>query len=71
MRWDEMKGNFMHHKQEQEPPQHEQHDSSYLSFDSLSPNFKPKDYYRKLEVHYEVTEEEIRPNYIRLALVLK
>lgn len=58
----------MHHNEEQETQQQEQHDSSYLNFDSLSLISKPKDYYRILEVDYEATEEEIRSNYIRLAL---
>ncbi|KVI06786.1 DnaJ domain-containing protein [Cynara cardunculus var. scolymus] len=69
MRWDELEGDFMHHNEEQETQQQEQHDSSYLNFDSLSLISKPKDYYRILEVDYEATEEEIRSNYIRLALV--
>ncbi|KAI3758320.1 hypothetical protein L6452_05879 [Arctium lappa] len=68
MRWDELEGDFMHHNEEQESQQQEQHDSSYLNFDSLSLISKPKDYYRILEVDYEATEEEIRSNYIRLAL---
>ncbi|XP_024970178.1 uncharacterized protein LOC112509446 [Cynara cardunculus var. scolymus] len=68
MRWDELEGDFMHHNEEQETQQQEQHDSSYLNFDSLSLISKPKDYYRILEVDYEATEEEIRSNYIRLAL---
>ncbi|KAI3751764.1 hypothetical protein L2E82_22855 [Cichorium intybus] len=68
MRWDELEGDFMHHNDEQEPQQQDQHDSSYLNFDSISLISKPKDYYRILEVDYEATEEEIRSNYIRLAL---
>ncbi|CAH1443929.1 uncharacterized protein LOC111913410 [Lactuca sativa] len=68
MRWDELEGDFMHHNDEQEPQQQDQQDSSYLNFDTLSLISKPKDYYRILEVDYEATEEEIRSNYIRLAL---
>ncbi|KAJ0533391.1 putative DnaJ domain, Chaperone J-domain superfamily [Helianthus annuus] len=61
MRWDD----------EQEPQQQQQQqqdDSSYLDFDTLSLIHKPKDYYRILEVDYEATEEQIRSNFIRLAL---
>ncbi|KAL8231985.1 hypothetical protein R6Q57_001763 [Mikania cordata] len=54
MRYDELKPDFNEEQQE---------DTSYLSFIS-----KPKDYYRILEVDYEATEEEIRSNFIRLAL---
>ncbi|KAD4586141.1 hypothetical protein R6Q59_035509 [Mikania micrantha] len=54
MRWDELKPDFNEEQQE---------DTSYLSLIS-----KPKDYYRILEVDYEATEEEIRSNFIRLAL---
>ncbi|KAL4556472.1 hypothetical protein LXL04_039126 [Taraxacum kok-saghyz] len=68
MRWDELEGDFMHHNDEQEPQQQDQQDSSHLNFDTLSLISKPKDYYRILEVDYEATEEEIRSNYIRLAL---
>ncbi|MFS7968107.1 putative DnaJ domain, Chaperone J-domain superfamily [Helianthus anomalus] len=59
MRWDD----------EQEPQQQQQQDdSSSLDFDTLSLIHKPKDYYRILEVDYEATEEQIRSNFIRLAL---
>ncbi|KAD4586103.1 hypothetical protein R6Q59_035520 [Mikania micrantha] len=51
---DELKPDFDEEQQE---------DTSYLSLIS-----KPKDYYRVLEVDYEATEEEIRSNFIRLAL---
>ncbi|KAL8231988.1 hypothetical protein R6Q57_001766 [Mikania cordata] len=51
---DELKPDFSEQQQE---------DTSYLSLIS-----KPKDYYRILEVDYEATEEEIRSNFIRLAL---
>ncbi|KAD4586146.1 hypothetical protein R6Q59_035514 [Mikania micrantha] len=51
---DELKPDFNEEQEE---------DTSYLSLIS-----KPKDYYRILEVDYEATEEEIRSNFIRLAL---
>ncbi|KAL9450052.1 hypothetical protein AB3S75_011901 [Citrus x aurantiifolia] len=41
---------------------------SHVNFDFLSLLAKPKDYYKILEVDYDATEEEIRSNYIRLAL---
>lgn len=41
---------------------------SHINFDFLSLLAKPKDYYKILEVDYDATEEEIRSNYIRLAL---
>ncbi|KAI3725611.1 hypothetical protein L1987_65402 [Smallanthus sonchifolius] len=68
MRWDELKDQFLHVKEEQEPQHQDQQDTSYLDFDTLSLISKPKDYYRILEVDYEATEEEIRSNFIRLAL---
>ncbi|KAK1432268.1 hypothetical protein QVD17_09163 [Tagetes erecta] len=69
MRWDEeLKHHFMHINDEQQPQQQDQQDTSYLDFDTLSLISKPKDYYRILEVDYEATEEEIRSNFIRLAL---
>ncbi|XP_076931449.1 uncharacterized protein LOC143596599 [Bidens hawaiensis] len=51
----------MYHNEQEE-------NTSYLDFDTLSLIPKPKDYYRLLEVDYEATEEQIRSNYIRLAL---
>ncbi|KAM0031711.1 putative DnaJ domain, Chaperone J-domain superfamily [Helianthus debilis subsp. tardiflorus] len=60
MRWDD--------EQEPHQQQQQQDDSSYLDFDTLSLIHKPKDYYRILEVDYEATEEQIRSNFIRLAL---
>ncbi|KAI7745843.1 hypothetical protein M8C21_025313 [Ambrosia artemisiifolia] len=73
MRCDEL-NNSQFNQQPQPPSQHhhQQHhnddDSSYLDFDTLSLISKPKDYYRILEVDYEATDEEIRSNFIRLAL---
>ncbi|KMT19734.1 hypothetical protein BVRB_1g007890 [Beta vulgaris subsp. vulgaris] len=46
----------------------EQHQESSFNFDFLSLLSKPKDYYKILEVDYDASEEEIRSNYIRLAL---
>ncbi|XP_073221029.1 uncharacterized protein [Cicer arietinum] len=43
--------------------------NSYQNFDFLSALSKPKDYYKMLEVDYDATEDTIRSNYIRLALV--
>ncbi|KAI7745840.1 hypothetical protein M8C21_025310 [Ambrosia artemisiifolia] len=57
-----------HHHQHQQHHQDDDDDSSYLDFDTLSLISKPKDYYRILEVDYEATDEEIRSNFIRLAL---
>ncbi|XP_076891119.1 uncharacterized protein LOC143542415 [Bidens hawaiensis] len=73
MRWDEVKDDFMQQQQQQQQhidqQQQDQHeDTSYLDFDTFSLISKPKDYYRILEVDYEATEEEIRSNFIRLAL---
>ncbi|KAJ0710804.1 putative DnaJ domain, Chaperone J-domain superfamily [Helianthus annuus] len=63
MRWDDEQ-----EPQQQQQQQQQQDDSSYLDFDTLSLIHKPKDYYRILEVDYEATEEQIRSNFIRLAL---
>ncbi|XP_076901049.1 uncharacterized protein LOC143555362 [Bidens hawaiensis] len=70
MRWDELKGDFMHiyQQQQDQEEEEEEEDTSYLDFDTFSLISKPKDYYRILEVDYEATEEEIRSNFIRLAL---
>lgn len=46
---------------------HGQHDFPF-NFDFLSLIFKPKDYYKILEVDSDATDEAIRSNYIRLAL---
>ncbi|KAF5790049.1 putative DnaJ domain, Chaperone J-domain superfamily [Helianthus annuus] len=62
MRWDDEQ------EPQQQQQQQQQDDSSYLDFDTLSLIHKPKDYYRILEVDYEATEEQIRSNFIRLAL---
>ncbi|XP_071711845.1 dnaJ-related protein SCJ1-like [Rutidosis leptorrhynchoides] len=67
MRWDELEeGDFIN----QQDHHHQQQDTSHLNFDFdyLSLISKPKDYYRILEVDYEATEDEIRSNFIRLAL---
>ncbi|KAK8566888.1 hypothetical protein V6N13_109971 [Hibiscus sabdariffa] len=50
-----------------EEPQQPEQDSN-LNFDFLSLVSKPKDYYKILEVDYDATEDDIRSNYIRLAL---
>ncbi|CAK8543883.1 unnamed protein product [Lathyrus sativus] len=42
--------------------------NSYLNFDFFSALFKPKDYYKILEMYYDANEDVIRSNYIRLAL---
>ncbi|XP_027939488.1 uncharacterized protein LOC114193760 isoform X1 [Vigna unguiculata] len=42
---------------------------SHLNFDFFSALAKPKDYYKILEVDYDATDDDIRSNYIRLALV--
>ncbi|KAK9069514.1 hypothetical protein SSX86_011418 [Deinandra increscens subsp. villosa] len=67
MRWDELDADFNDEQQPQEEDASSS-SSSYLDFDTLSLISKPKDYYRILEVDYEATEEEIRSNFIRLAL---
>lgn len=68
MRWDELEeGDFIPNTNEHHQQDHQQ-DSSYLNFDYISLLSKPKDYYRILEVDYEATEDEIRSNFIRLAL---
>ncbi|KAG2389710.1 DnaJ protein [Vigna angularis] len=41
---------------------------SHLNFDFFSTLAKPKDYYKILEVDYDATDDDIRSNYIRLAL---
>ncbi|KAL2892902.1 Chaperone protein DnaJ [Bienertia sinuspersici] len=46
----------------------QQQQESPFNFDFISLLSKPKDYYRILEVDYDATEEEIRSNFIRLAL---
>ncbi|GJX07694.1 putative DnaJ domain-containing protein [Tanacetum coccineum] len=76
MRWDELQHNFQESQSQQQQQydyQDQQHqdaeaDNSYLKFDTLSLISEPKDYYRILEVDYEATDEEIRSNFIRLAL---
>lgn len=40
-----------------------------FNFDFFSLMSKPKDYYKILEVDYDATEDTIRSNYIRLALM--
>ncbi|CAO2834464.1 unnamed protein product [Amaranthus hypochondriacus] len=59
--WDE--NCFQEHNNNDE----QQQDYSF-NFDLFSLLSKPKDYYRILEVDYDATEDEIRSNYIRLAL---
>ncbi|XP_022145978.1 uncharacterized protein LOC111015284 isoform X1 [Momordica charantia] len=44
------------------------HEDSHINFDFFSAMVKPKDYYKILEVDYEATDDDIRSNYIRLAL---
>ncbi|XP_022982302.1 uncharacterized protein LOC111788326 [Cucurbita pepo subsp. pepo] len=44
------------------------HQHSHINFDFFSAIVKPKDYYKILEVDYDATDDEIRSNYIRLAL---
>ncbi|KAL9315825.1 hypothetical protein ACSQ67_016826 [Phaseolus vulgaris] len=41
---------------------------SHLNFEFFSALAKPKDYYKILEVDYDATDDDIRSNYIRLAL---
>ncbi|XP_022132209.1 protein tumorous imaginal discs, mitochondrial-like [Momordica charantia] len=41
---------------------------SFINFDFSSSSTKPKDYYNTLEVDYDATDDDIRGNYIRLAL---
>lgn len=53
---------------EQNNTDDEQQRESPFNFDILSLLSKPKDYYGILEVDFDATEEEIRSNYIRLAL---
>ncbi|KAK4274157.1 hypothetical protein QN277_017431 [Acacia crassicarpa] len=60
MTWDEWDNNI---------PEGDQTDQdSPLNFDFFSALFKPKDYYKILEVDYDATDDAIRSNYIRLAL---
>ncbi|KAG6585325.1 hypothetical protein SDJN03_18058, partial [Cucurbita argyrosperma subsp. sororia] len=47
-------------------PQFDQ--ESFINFDFFSATTKPKDYYKTLEVDYDATDDDIRANYIRLAL---
>ncbi|CAL5384007.1 unnamed protein product [Camellia sinensis] len=54
---------------EQQQQQPEDQQDSYLKFDFFSVLSKPKDYYRILEVDYDATDDAIRSNYIRLALL--
>nr|XP_043614960.1 dnaJ-related protein SCJ1 [Erigeron canadensis] len=70
MRWEELEGDSTNHNSNQEAAEEEynNNDTSYLNFDYLSLISKPKDYYRILEVDYEATDDEIRSNFIRLAL---
>ncbi|KAG9132005.1 hypothetical protein Leryth_017219 [Lithospermum erythrorhizon] len=51
---------YQHHSAEES--------DSNLHFDFLALISKPKDYYRILEVDYDASEEEIRSNFIKLAL---
>ncbi|XP_008466174.1 uncharacterized protein LOC103503668 [Cucumis melo] len=44
------------------------HQYSHFNFDFFSAIVKPKDYYKILEVDYDATDDDIRSNYIRLAL---
>uniref|UniRef100_A0A804JU44 Uncharacterized protein n=1 Tax=Musa acuminata subsp. malaccensis TaxID=214687 RepID=A0A804JU44_MUSAM len=62
MWWDE------EFREEEEVEEEEQRESP-VDFDFFSLLSKPKDYYKILEVDYDATEEIIRSNYIRLALV--
>ncbi|KAG9132111.1 hypothetical protein Leryth_022024 [Lithospermum erythrorhizon] len=74
MMWD----NNLHYFQEEQSykrennkeyqQQSKQEEDSHLNFDYFSLFSKPKDYYRILEVDYDASEEEIRSNFIRLAL---
>ncbi|KAG6598744.1 hypothetical protein SDJN03_08522, partial [Cucurbita argyrosperma subsp. sororia] len=47
-------------------PQSDQ--ESFIDFDFFTAAIKPKDYYKTLEVDYDATDDDIRANYIRLAL---
>ncbi|KAM7258237.1 hypothetical protein ACFE04_013978 [Oxalis oulophora] len=49
-------------------PQEPQQQDPQLDFDFLSLISKPKDYYKILELDYDANEDDIRSNYIRLAL---
>ncbi|XP_064944172.1 uncharacterized protein LOC103969163 isoform X2 [Musa acuminata AAA Group] len=51
-----------------EAEEEEQRESPF-DFEFLSLLSKPKDYYKILEVDFDATEEVIRSNYIRLALI--
>ncbi|XP_008444957.2 uncharacterized protein LOC103488141 isoform X2 [Cucumis melo] len=48
------------------PPQYDQ--ESFTNFDLFTAATKFKDYYKTLEVDYDATDDDIRANYIRLAL---
>ncbi|XP_022858812.1 uncharacterized protein LOC111379628 [Olea europaea var. sylvestris] len=62
MMWEEFYDYFQHHNDE------ESEGGNNVNFDFSSVLYKPKDYYKILEVDYDATEEVIRSNYIRLAL---
>ncbi|KAJ8771534.1 hypothetical protein K2173_026711 [Erythroxylum novogranatense] len=49
-------------------PNPDQDHDPFLNFDFVSTLSKPKDFYKILEVDYDATEDDIRSNYIRLAL---
>ncbi|KAE8652148.1 hypothetical protein Csa_021959 [Cucumis sativus] len=48
------------------PPQYDQ--ESFTNFDLFTTATKFKDYYKTLEVDYDATDDDVRANYIRLAL---
>ncbi|CAA3028316.1 Hypothetical predicted protein [Olea europaea subsp. europaea] len=62
MMWEEFYDYFQHQNDE------ESEGGNNVNFDFSSVLYKPKDYYKILEVDYDATEEVIRSNYIRLAL---
>ncbi|KAJ8426656.1 hypothetical protein Cgig2_029840 [Carnegiea gigantea] len=64
MMWDD----YVDEYRDQDNTDDEQQRESPFNFDLLSLLSKPKDYYKILEVDFDATEEEIRSNYIRLAL---
>lgn len=64
MMWDD----YVDEYRDQNNTDDEQQRESPFNFDLLSLLSKPKDYYKILEVDFDATEEDIRSNYIRLAL---
>ncbi|XP_047323443.1 protein tumorous imaginal discs, mitochondrial-like [Impatiens glandulifera] len=67
--WDEWNQDYREKKgAEEQQQQQQQQQESYLNSDFLSVNSKPKNYYKLLELDFEAKDDDIRSNFIRLAL---